>query len=165
MENVAEALQALGGAKIVLSTAPSAAAGGVCIDGATPLCAVLTTDGFLWFDQVMHAFCQQNNAWCRGFRPVLPSTFRIGGALRMDVYNASSPFDHFKALLDVALPKPSARSRRAAARATSLRSTKKVPNANVRARYYIPRGTSIYTNSLCHHTPPPLPLVSARARS
>lgn len=34
-ENVGEALKALGGAKIVLSTAPSAAAAGACIDGAS----------------------------------------------------------------------------------------------------------------------------------
>jgi len=32
-ENVAAALQALGGAKIVLNTAPSAEAAGACIDG------------------------------------------------------------------------------------------------------------------------------------
>lgn len=33
IENVAEALQALGGAKVVLNTAPSSAAAGACVDG------------------------------------------------------------------------------------------------------------------------------------
>ena len=42
-ENVGQALQSLGGAKIVLSTAPSAAAAGACIDGAPPLCNTRTS--------------------------------------------------------------------------------------------------------------------------